>query len=157
MLCGRRRKSARRCLLSVSLPFSQPYLRRIGVGFGQLAGRSCCGGRQRASKSVNEQVDKMRLPAVVCLCELWRVGIDRSPPGGGRPNRMENLQIVMNELPSMAGRCRITTLKLHLRSNCLGSDGVRRLTEVLAQCTALRYLGLNRLLYETRRYYCVRP
>ncbi len=35
----------------VSLPCSQPYLRRIGVGLGQLGGRLCYGGRQRASKS----------------------------------------------------------------------------------------------------------
>ena len=68
---------------------------------------------RRTSKSVKEQVDKMRLPAVVCLCELWRDGINRSPAGGGRPNKMENVQIVMNQLPLMTTWCRITTLKVH--------------------------------------------
>jgi hypothetical protein len=132
---------------------------------------------RRTSKIVKEQVDKMRLPAVVCLCELWRDGINRSPVGGGRPNKMENVQIVINQLPLMTAWCRITTLKLHvlypsdfrgdrspetfagvlegvlgqstgsltdldLDSNCLGSDGVRRLAGVLSQCTLLRYLVL---------------
>lgn len=69
---------------------------------------------RRTSKSVKEQVDKMRLPAVVCLCELWRDGINRSPAGGGRPNKMENVQIVMNQLPLMTAWCRITKLKLHV-------------------------------------------
>jgi hypothetical protein len=73
---------------------------------------------RRTSKSVKEQVDKMRLTAVVRLCELWRYGKNRSPPGGRRPrttfhqtpspsewpNTMENLQIVMNQLPAMMRR-----------------------------------------------------
>jgi hypothetical protein len=65
------------------------------------------------SKRVQQQVDKMRLPVVVRLCEVWRDEINQSPPGGGRSRKMENLQIVMNQLPSMTDWCRITTLNLH--------------------------------------------
>jgi len=67
---------------------------------------------RRTSKMVQEQVDKMRLPAVVHLCELWRKGIEinslpRFPP---KSSRLQKLQIVMNELPLMTARCRMTTL-----------------------------------------------
>jgi hypothetical protein len=113
----------------------------------------------RTTKRVKEQVDKMRPPAVVRLCELWRHGKNRSPPGGRRPrttfhltpspsewtNTMENLQIVMNQLPAMLRRCRIITLKLHgLLDNGLGNKGTERFAEVLAQCTALTRLMLSR-------------
>ena len=105
---------------------------------------------RRTSKSVKEQVDKMRLPAVVCLCELWRDGINRSPPGGGRPNKMENVQIVMNQLPLMTAWCRITTLKLHVlyptdfHGDQAPESFVGVLEEVLGQSTgSLTHLDLD--------------
>ena len=129
---------------------------------------------RRTSKNVKQEVDKMCLPAVVHLCELW---IEEGR-GFQKNCRLQKLQIVMKELPLMTAWCRITTLKLHvlypsdfdgdqapetfagvlegvlgqctgslthldLDSNCLGSDGVRRLAEVLTQCTTLRHLGLS--------------
>jgi hypothetical protein len=102
---------------------------------------------RRTSKRVKEQVDKMCPPTVVRLCELWRHGKIRSPPGGRRPrttfhrtpspsewpNTMENLQIVMNQLPAMLRRCRIITLKLHgLLDSGLGDKGTERFAGVLA-------------------------
>jgi hypothetical protein len=114
---------------------------------------------RRTSKRVKEQVDKMRPPAVVRLCELWRHGKNRSPPGGQSPrttfhrtpspsewqNKMQNLQIVMNQLPVMLRRCRIITLKLHgLLDIVLGDKGTERFAGVLTQCTALTRLQLSR-------------
>jgi hypothetical protein len=121
---------------------------------------------RRTSKIVKEQVDKMRLPAVVCLCKRWP---------STRPSLIEQAEIVINKLPLMTAWCRITTLEvrglsefghkrpetfpgmlegvlgqsagslthLDLDSNALGSDGVRRLAGVLPQCTSLRYLSLS--------------
>ena len=94
---------------------------------------------RRTSKSVKEQVDKMRLTVVVRLCELWRYGKNRSPPIGRRPrttfhrtpspsewpNTMENLQIVMNQVPVM---------KLHgLLDRGLGDKGTERFAGVRFQ------------------------
>jgi hypothetical protein len=61
-------------------------------------------------------VDKILLPAVVRLCELWRDGIEI--PSFHKTNRLENLQIVMNQLPLMTGRCRMTTLQMQLNVLC---------------------------------------
>jgi hypothetical protein len=100
----------------------------------------------RTSRRVKEQVDKMRLPAVVRECSRWRNGFnDRRSTW---PNLIEKLEIVMNQLHFMTVWCRISTLKVYglrddLNGNCLGSDGVRRLTGVLPQCKVLRYLRLS--------------
>jgi hypothetical protein len=129
---------------------------------------------RRTSKRVKEQVDKMRLPAVVRICRRWRNDVKNWRPT--RPSVIEQIEIVMNKLPLMTAWCRITTLEvcdlcgfhghkppetfpgmlegvlgqsagslthLDLESTGIGSDGVRRLAGVLAQCTALRYLSLS--------------
>ncbi len=98
---------------------------------------------RRTSKRVKEQVDKMRLPVIVLLCELWRHDKYRSPPGGwcprttfhrtpspsDCPNTMENLQIVMNQFPAMLRRCRIITLKLHSLTSVWETRGQRDFQE----------------------------
>ena len=126
---------------------------------------------RRTSKIVQEQVDKMRLPAVVHLCKLW---IHKVAP---QMKQMQRLQIVMKELPLMTVWCRITTLKLHdlcdskfagqtvrnnfarvlqavvrqsagtltwlgLTYNDMGWHGTRNLARVLPVCTALTELNL---------------
>jgi Ran GTPase-activating protein (RanGAP) involved in mRNA processing and transport len=71
---------------------------------------------RRTSKRVKEQVDKMRLTVLVRLCQLWRDCITTrfGDHNGGRYNRvMENIKIVMNQLPVMTALFRITTLELH--------------------------------------------
>ena len=65
---------------------------------------------RRTSKRVKEQVDKMRLPAVVCLCELRRD--DYKHWRSTRPSLIEQSEIVMNKLPLMTAWCRITTLEV---------------------------------------------
>jgi hypothetical protein len=58
---------------------------------------------------------------------------------------MENLQIVMNQVPVMLRRCRIILLKLHgLLDSGLEGMGTERFAGVLAQCTALTRLQLSR-------------
>jgi hypothetical protein len=58
---------------------------------------------------------------------------------------MENLQIVMNQLPTMLRRCRIITLKLHgLLDSGLGNKGTERFVGVLEQCTVLTRLLISR-------------
>jgi Ran GTPase-activating protein (RanGAP) involved in mRNA processing and transport len=46
-------------------------------------------------------------------------------------------------LEGVLGQSAGSLTHLDLDSNALGSDGVRRLAGVLAQCTALRYLSLS--------------
>ena len=101
---------------------------------------------RRTSKRVKEEVDKMRLPAVVRLCELWRDGINRSPPGGGRPNPMENLKIVMNQLPLMTA-CLVshhdTEAACPLRLCC------RTSTRELCRSAARSPRAVNRIAHPT--------
>ena len=99
---------------------------------------------RRTSKSVKEQVDKMRLPAVVNLCELW----NKEGRGRGFQEfcRLQKIQIVMKELPLMTAWCRITTLKLTwlgLAQNDLEHDGTIILARVLREWTNIlaRVLG----------------
>ncbi len=133
---------------------------------------------RRTSKSVKEQVDKMRLPAVVRECRRWSDAMRMSTWPDSK-----KLEIVMNQLPLMTAWCRLTTLEVHglrdcprkktpetfagvvegvlgqsegslthvaLDSNWIGPDGVRRLAPVLAKCTTLRYLRLSANLYAMR-------
>jgi hypothetical protein len=71
---------------------------------------------RRTSKRVKEQVDKMRLPVLVRLCrQLWRdiITTRLGDYNGGRYNRvMENINIVMNQIPVMTALFRMTTLEL---------------------------------------------
>jgi hypothetical protein len=90
----------------------------------------------------------MHLPVVVLLCELWRDGIEI--PSFHKTNRLENLQIVMNQLPLMTTRCRMTTLQLNgLCSSDFAGKTVTRsfagvLEGVLGQSTgALTHLELT--------------
>ena len=82
------------------------------------------------SKRVQEQVDKMRLPPGVRLCELWRDGIEI--PSFHKTNRLENLQIVMNQLPLMTVRCRMTTLHLQLNGLCSNDFAGKTVTKSFA-------------------------
>jgi hypothetical protein len=82
------------------------------------------------SKRVQEQVDKMRLSAVVRPCKLWRDGIEI--PSFHKTNRLENLQIVMNQLPLMTARCRMTTLQLQLNSLCNSDFAGKTVTKSFA-------------------------
>jgi hypothetical protein len=118
---------------------------------------------RRTSKRVREVVDKMRLPAVVCLSRsFW----DDARNGTEKDKR----QFVLRQLTFMSARCRITTLKLggcaltgpqaewlaggvlaqcrelvhlDLSCNCIGDAGTKSLAGVLAQCAALAHLVLN--------------
>ncbi len=133
---------------------------------------------RRTSKSVKEQMDKMRLPAVVRECRRWSDAMRRSTWPDSK-----KLEIVMNQLPLMTVWCHLTTLKVYglcdcprkktpetfagvvegvlgqsagslthvaLDSNWIGPDGVRRLAGVLTKCTTLRYLRLSANLYAMR-------
>ena len=70
---------------------------------------------RRTSKSVKEQVDKMRLPAVVLH--------DRRSTW---PNS-KKLEIVMNQLPLMTAWCRLTTLEVHGLCDCPRKKNTRDL------------------------------
>jgi hypothetical protein len=65
---------------------------------------------RRTSKSVKEQVDKMRLPAVVQRCRGWRHDVNHI--SSTCPSLIEKLEIVMNKLPLMTAWCRITKLEV---------------------------------------------
>ena len=65
---------------------------------------------RRTSKRVKEQVDKMRLPAVVRICRRWRNDVQNNC--STRPSVIEQIEIVMNKLPLMTAWCRITTLEV---------------------------------------------
>jgi hypothetical protein len=86
---------------------------------------------RRTSKRVKEVVDKMRLPAVVCLSRrFWNDG-----------TATEKLQFVLRQLLALTAHCRIITLELqHCRME--GQDA-ERLVGVLAKCPALAHLDLS--------------
>jgi len=89
---------------------------------------------RRTSKKVKEVVDKMRLPAVVCLGRsFW----DDARNGTEKAKR----QFVLRQLAALTIR-HIITLELW-RCGMEGQDA-ERLAEVLAQCTALTHLDLGR-------------
>jgi Leucine-rich repeat (LRR) protein len=80
------------------------------------------------SKRVREAVDKMRPPAVVCLCrKYW-------------DNFLAKLEFVMRQLLSLVTNCRITTLKLE---RCNIDWKMQELKEVLYQCPELNKLELS--------------
>jgi hypothetical protein len=119
---------------------------------------------RRTSKRVKEVVDKMRLPAVVCLSRsFW----DDAHTGTEKEKR----QFVLRQLTAMTAWCRITTLELRscgvtgphaewlaggvlaqcrelvhldLSGNQIGPDGAESVAGVLAQCPALAHLNLSR-------------
>ena len=100
---------------------------------------------RRTSKSVKQEVDKMRLPAVVHLCELW---IEEGR-GFQKSCRLQKLQIVMKELPLMTAWCRITTVKLYdlcdskFAGQIVRNNFVRVLQRVVRQSAGtLTWLGL---------------
>ncbi len=123
---------------------------------------------RRTSKGVKEVVDKMRLPAVVCLS--WNFWDDAR-----NGTEKEKRQFVLRQLAAMIARCRITTLQLrsspqscaitgphaewlagevlaqcralvhlYLSGNQIGPDGAESLAGLLAQCPALAHLNLSR-------------
>jgi hypothetical protein len=88
---------------------------------------------RRTSKKVREEVDKMRLPAVVCLSRsFW----DDSRNGTGEAK----VQFVWRQLAAMTARCLITTLAL---PKCDIRENVEQLAGLLAQCPALAHLDLR--------------
>jgi hypothetical protein len=105
---------------------------------------------RRTSKRVKEVVDKMRLPAVVCLSRSFWADTRNGTAA-------EKLQSMMRQLPLMTAWCRISTLELP-RCDMTGQDaeslagvlwndikaaGAESLSGVLAQCTALARLDLG--------------
>jgi len=98
---------------------------------------------RRTSKIVKQHVDRIRLPAVVHLCELWIHKV------ASQMKQMQKLQIVMKELPLMTVWCRITTLKLHdlcdskFAGQTVRNNFVRVLQTVVRQSAGtLTWLGL---------------
>jgi Ran GTPase-activating protein (RanGAP) involved in mRNA processing and transport len=118
---------------------------------------------RRTSKRVKEVVDKMRLPAVVCLSRsFWndaRNGTEK-----------EKRQFVLRQLKAMTARCSIIKLELcslamirphaewlaggvlaecralvhlDLSDNMIGSAGAESLAGVLGQCASLARLNLR--------------
>ena len=89
---------------------------------------------RRTSKRVKEVVDKMRLPAVVCLSRrFWK--------DGRNGTEEEQRQFFLRQLTVITARFSIITLKL----TCCGMRGqnVCNLAGVLAQCQALAHLDLS--------------
>ena len=80
------------------------------------------------SKRVKEAVDKMRLPAVVCLCRNFWYNFNAKP------------EFVMIQLLSLVTNCRITTLKLE---RCNIDWEIQQLKKVLDQCPELTKLDLS--------------
>jgi Leucine Rich repeat len=80
------------------------------------------------SKRVSNAVDKMRPPAVVCLCRKYWYNFNARP------------EIVMRQLLSLVTNCRITTLKLE---RCNIDWEIQQLKEVLDQCPELTKLDLS--------------
>jgi hypothetical protein len=90
---------------------------------------------RRTSKRVKEEVDKMRLPAVVRLSRsFW----DDARNGTEKEKR----QFVLRQLTGMSARCRITTLDLR-RCAITGPHAEWLAGGVLAQCPALVHLDLS--------------
>jgi hypothetical protein len=87
---------------------------------------------RRTSKRVKEEVDKMRLPAVV---RLRRSFWDETRNG----TMSEKRNHVMRQLSLMTSWCKISTLDLHGFEWC----NAEKLAEVLLQCPALAYLDLS--------------
>ena len=118
---------------------------------------------RRTSKTVKEVVDKLRLPAFVCLSRSF---LNDTRYG----TAAEKLQFVFRQLAALTARCSITTLELchcemkgqdterlagvlgqcavlsHLNLCCnpIGAKGAGKLSGVLAQSSALAYLNLSR-------------
>jgi hypothetical protein len=89
---------------------------------------------RRTSKRVKEVVDKMRLPAVVCLSRsFW----DDARNGTGEAK----VEFVVRQLAALTARCLITTLEL---PECeMKGEDAERLAGVLGQCPALAHLDLS--------------
>ncbi len=126
---------------------------------------------RRTSKRIKEQVDKMHLPAVVQRCrddvnhinstcpsliEKLEIVMNKLPlmtswcrittleVGGLRDFPLyKTPETFAGMLEGVLGQSAGSLTHLDLDSNSLGSDGVRRLAGVLAQCTELRYLRLS--------------
>jgi hypothetical protein len=88
---------------------------------------------RRTSKKIKEVVDKMRLPAVVCLSSF--------SDDARNDTKSAKLQFVLRQLAAMTARCLITTLELP-ECERKGQDA-ERLAGVLAQCPALAHLDLR--------------
>ena len=101
---------------------------------------------RRTSKTVKEQLDKMRLPAIVRL----RTGISYKAS-----LRLGTNTLIMSDLTNMVSKCLLTTVVLDFsgrgftRSNWAKRDGeltcadVARFARVLAQCPALNRDGYH--------------
>ena len=89
---------------------------------------------RRASKTVKEVVDKMRLPAVV---RLRRSFWDDTRNG----TAVEKLQFVFRHITALTAWCCITTLEL--RRCAMEEQDAERLAGVLAQCPALAHLDIS--------------
>ena len=88
---------------------------------------------RRTSKRVKEVVDKMRLPAVVCLSRsFW----DDTHNDTGEAKQ----QFVLRQLATMTERCLITTLAL---PTCDIRENVWTLAGVLKKCSLLPHLDLS--------------
>ncbi len=88
---------------------------------------------RRTSKTVKGVVDKLRLPAFVCLSRSF---LNDTCYG----TAAEKLQFVFRQLVALTARCRITTLEL-CHCEMKGQD-TERLARVLGQCAALAHLNL---------------
>jgi len=89
---------------------------------------------RRTSKRVKEELDKMRLPAVVCLSRSFWDDARKNGTGGAK------LQSVWRQLAAMAPLCRIIILEL---PECEIIENVEQLTGLLAQFPALAHLDLR--------------
>lgn len=84
------------------------------------------------SKRVREAVDKMRPPAVVCLCRKYWDDFN--------PKLKLKLEFVMRQLLSLVTNCRITTLRLE---HCNIDWVIQELKKVLYQCPELTKLDIS--------------
>ena len=89
---------------------------------------------RRTSKRVKEKLDKMRLPALVCLSRSFWDDARNNGTGGAK------LQFVWRQLAAIAFLCRITILEL---PECEIIENVEQLTGLLAQFPVLTHLDLR--------------
>ena len=98
---------------------------------------------RRTSKTVKEQLDKMRLPAIVRL----RTGISYKAS-----LRLGTNTLIMSDLTNMVSKCLLTTVVLDFSGRgTLAVADASKFGEVLAQCPQLEHVELMDLKFQLER------